>query len=208
MKKIIQEGHSSTPEKAALFHKQKIWDLPTRLFHCVLAISVFAGWYYGEYRDFTTIEWHFYIGQFIGVLLVFRLFWGFFGPKPVRFKTFTPTRFQIMTYLKNAGKRQPTGAKGHNPIGGLSVIALLITLSMQIITGFYSEDDGLFASGPMVRFTEAEWVLTATSLHHYLSRLLLVLIVLHLAAIAFYYFWKKENLISAMITGIKKVLKD
>lgn len=184
---------------------EKIWDLPTRLFHWLLAASVIAGWYFGEFRTFSTIDWHFYLGQATGWLLVFRLFWGFYGPAPARFSTIIPSRGALFGYLRHLWRRTPSGIAGHNPVGGLSVAALLIVLSVQVICGFFSEDDGLFASGPFVKFASPNWVLFAGGIHHKSSLVLLMLVVLHVAAIAFYHLWKRENLILPMISGWKRV---
>lgn len=187
------------------FQLAKIWDLPTRLFHWLLAASVMLGWYLGEYRTFSNIDWHMYLGQVIGWLLAFRLYWGFYGPSNAQFKNIVPTRADLFSYFKLITSRTPSGIKGHNPVGGLSVVALLIVLSIQVMSGFFAEDDGLFASGPMSKYIDDSWVLFANKIHHQSSRIILMLIILHFAAIAFYHLWKRENLISPMISGWKWV---
>lgn len=184
---------------------EKIWDLPTRLFHWSLATTVIIGWYLGQFREFSTINWHFYLGYITGSLLVFRLFWGFYGPPAALFKNIVPTRREIFSYAKRITSKKPSGVAGHNPLGGLSVVALLIVLSIQVIAGFFSEDDSLFASGPMAKHVSSNWVLFANDIHHKASRIILILIALHLAAIVFYQVWKKENLIWPMISGWKMV---
>ena len=183
----------------------KIWDLPTRLFHWLLAASVMLGWYLGEYRTFSNIDWHMYLGQVTGWLLAFRLYWGFYGPPNAQFKNIVPTRADLFSYFKRITSRTPSGIKGHNPVGGLSVVALLIVLSIQVMSGFFAEDDGLFASGPMSKYIDDSWVLFVNQIHYQSSRIILILIILHFAAIAFYHLWKRENLISPMISGWKWV---
>ncbi|MEP2944411.1 MAG: cytochrome b/b6 domain-containing protein [Hyphomicrobiales bacterium] len=183
----------------------KIWDLPSRLFHWLLAVSVMSGWYLGEYRTFSNIDWHMYLGQATGWLLAFRLYWGFYGPPSAQFKNIVPHRTELVAYIKRIKRRTPSGIQGHNPIGGLSVVALLIVLSIQVTTGFFAEDDGLFASGPMSKYIDSSWVLFANKIHYQSSRIILILIVLHFAAITFYHLWKRENLFWPMITGWKWV---
>jgi len=208
---VRPEIHSHTPKASgrnhpdALFYFEKTWDLPTRLFHWLLAASVIIGWYLGEFRTFTTIEWHMYLGQATGWLLAFRLYWGFYGPPPVLFKNIIPSRSEIAYYIKYITKRAPSGINGHNPIGGLSVVAFLAVLSVQVLSGFFTEDDGLFSSGPMAKFIDNRWVLFANNIHHQSSRIILILIALHILAIVFYRFWKHENLVIPMITGWKQV---
>ena len=203
----MTENNDNGASKDAPLVMTKTWDLPLRLFHWGLASSVLIGWYFGEFRDFTTIEWHFYAGYVTACLLIFRLVWGFYGPPNAQFKNIIPSRKDVSNYAKNLFTRKPSGFDGHNPIGGLSVAALLIVLSLQIMTGFYAEDDGLFSSGPLSATASTDWVLIANQLHHNGSRIILGLIILHLAAILFYQIWKRENLIKPMITG-KKMVRD
>lgn len=198
-----QTSGSENPD--AVLHLAKIWDIPTRLFHWLLAATVMIGWYLGEFRTFTNIDWHMYLGQATGWLLVFRLYWGFYGPPSAQFKNIIPSRTEILCYIKHIKSRIPSGIQGHNPIGGLSVVALLSVLSVQVMTGFFAEDDGLFASGPLSKHIDDNWVLFANKIHYQSSRILLILIVLHLAAIVFYHVWKRENLIWPMVTGWKWV---
>lgn len=183
----------------------KVWDWPTRLFHWLLAGSVMVGWYLGEYRSFTTIDYHFYLGYFTAGLLLFRLIWGFFGPPPVRFRNFIPTGSALLAYARRVFTRTPSLVAGHNPLGGISVVAILVVLAFQVITGFYAEDDALFASGPLMETVSSRAVLMANNLHHNGARVILILFGIHIAAILFYALWKRENLVLPMITGRKKI---
>lgn len=188
--------------------KRKVWDIPTRVFHWALAGTVLTGLYLGEFRSFTTIQLHFYFGYATGALLVFRLLWGVIGPRSVRLSALFPSPRALLGYARTLFKRRPSGVAGHNPIGALSVLAMIGALSVQVITGLGSEDDGLFSAGPLVEYLESSTVLTMTALHYYSSRVVMGLIALHLAAILFYRFWKRENLVTAMITGWKTVRRD
>ena len=190
------------------FEKQRVWDVPTRLFHWALVGTVATGLYLGEYRDFSTINLHFYFGYATAALLAFRILWGFVGPQPSRFKPLFPRPKTLFAYLGKVGRRQPSGVAGHNPLGGLSVVAMLAALIVQIVTGLFAEDDGLFAEGPLSEYISDSTVLTMTSIHHTTTRVILGLIALHIAAILFYLLWKRENLIKPMLSGWKWVRRS
>ncbi len=194
----------ATPET----EKRKIWDVPTRLFHWALVGTVLTGLYLGEFRSFSTVQLHFYFGYATGGLLAFRLLWGLFGPAPARWSALFPSPRALVHYARTLFARRPSGVAGHNPLGALSVLAMVAALSVQVITGLCSEDDGLFSQGPLVDYLDSSTVLTMTAIHHWSSRVVMALIVLHLAAILFYRVWKREDLVTAMITGWKRVRRD
>ena len=196
------------PEPSPDTAKRKVWDVPTRLFHWALVGTVLTGLYLGEYRSFTTIQLHFYFGYATGGLIAFRLLWGVIGPRPVRLSGLFPSPRALWAYGRNLFVRRPSGVAGHNPVGALSVLAMITALAVQVITGLGSEDDGLFSGGPLVPYLDGGTVLQMTAIHHYSSRVVMGLIVLHLAAILFYRLWKRENLVTAMITGWKTVRRD
>jgi len=185
--------------------KRKVWDVPTRLFHWALVGTVLTGLYLGEYREFSTIQLHFYFGYATGGLLVFRLLWGVFGPAHARLSALFPSPGALIGYVQNMFARRPSGVAGHNPVGALSVLAMLTALCVQVVTGLCAEDDGLFSEGPLVEYLDSSTVLTMTAIHHWSSRVVMALIVLHLAAILFYRLWKREDLVTAMVTGWKTV---
>ena len=187
------------------YHTIPVWDLTTRLWHWALALSVTTGWVLGEYRSFSTIEWHFYCGYLTGTLVAFRYAWGFVGPQPIRFGTLLASTRDVFSYLTTIGRREPSGLKGHNPLGALSVLALILALTVQVTTGLFAEDDGLFSAGPLASEVSGSVVRQMTQIHHIGARVILVLVALHLAAIVFYAFYKRENLVGAMLSGRKLV---
>ena len=187
---------------------QKIWDPVTRLWHWVLATLVISNWVIGEFMSFDNVRWHFYLGYTILGLLVFRIIWGFAGPEPVRWSSLLPQPKKIINYLKDAPKRTPSGSPGHNPIGALSVLALVLILIAQATSGLFIESDDFFESAPLVSYVSSAVVNSMTWWHLFLSDILLILVVLHLLAIVFYRVWKKENLVKPMITGWKWVRTD
>ena len=177
----------------------------TRLWHWVLAIVVVLGWSFGKFMSFSTIQWHFYCGYTIIGLLIFRYLWGFAGPAPVRYRELLPTPARTFAYLKNIGKRNPGGEPGHNPLGSLSVIAMILLLTAQATSGLFIESDDFFESGPLAHLVSDAVSDRLTWWHKLLSKFILVIVGLHVAAIFYYLLWKKENLIKPMITGWKWV---
>ncbi|HKJ94537.1 MAG TPA: cytochrome b/b6 domain-containing protein [Gammaproteobacteria bacterium] len=185
--------------------RDKVWDPVSRLWHWVLAVAVVANWIFGSYMTFDTVQWHFYVGYAILALLVFRLIWGFIGPGPVRFKSFLPTPSKVTGYLGHVFKREPSGFAGHTPLGALSVYAILLVVAGQAISGLFIETDDFFDEGPLNDYVSDDVVDLMNSWHHTLPDVILILVILHVAAIAFYWAWKRENLVKPMITGWKWV---
>ena len=184
---------------------EPVWDLPVRLFHWALVAAIATGWSLGYWRSFSNIGWHFYVGYAVGGLLVFRLLWGFIGNSAARLSALFWSPRATLNYVAQLPQRKPSGVRGHSPIGSLSVMALIASIATQVVTGLGSEDDGLFASGPLAEYLSPSMVLRMTEIHYYNSRILLGLIAMHLLAIVFYHVWKRENLVTAMITGRKAV---
>jgi len=182
-------------------NKIQVWDLPIRVFHWSLVGAVLAAYVTGEIGG-NLSNWHGWIGALIFGLLVFRLIWGFIGTTHARFTSFFPSPARVVAYLK--GEWQGTG---HNPLGALSILAVLGILVFLATTGFFANDDIGF-QGPLFNLIDkslSDWL---TSLHEVSFKILLVLIALHLGAIAFYFFFKKTNLVKPMITGRKLISED
>jgi len=163
------------------------------------------GWSFGKFMSFSTIAWHFYCGYTILGLLIFRYLWGFVGPTPVRYRSLMPKPAEAFAYLKDIASREPTGAPGHNPLGSLAVIAMMLLLSAQASSGLFIVSDDYFESGPLAYLVSDAVSNRLTWWHHLLSKFILVIVGLHVAAIFYYLLWKKENLIKPMITGWKWV---
>lgn len=172
----------------------RLWDLPTRLFHWLLVLAMLGAVVSGQLGG-NLIDRHALIGLFILGLLVFRLVWGVLGSTYARFAQFFPTPGRIRAYLK--GEWQ---GEGHNPLGALSVFALLGLLTVQALTGLFSNDDIAFV-GPLFDLVSKDLSNRLTGIHHLVADGLIILVVLHIAAIAFYVRFKKKNLVKPMLTG-------
>lgn len=176
----------------------RVWDLPTRLFHWLLALLVVAafvtGWFGGN-----LIEWHGRAGIAITGLLAFRLVWGFVGSTYARFADFVPGPAHIWAHI-----RGEWNGLGHNPFGALSVLALLAILIFQVGSGLVSNDDIAF-EGPLYALVSKDTSDWLSSLHRLNFWVIIVLVSLHVLAILFYVHVKKDNLVKPMITGVKEV---
>ncbi len=176
----------------------RIWDLPTRLFHWLLVVLVVAsfvtGWLGGN-----LIEWHGRAGIAITGLLAFRLVWGFVGSTYARFAHFVPGPGRLLAYVRGQWR-----GLGHNPVGALSVLALLSILIFQAVSGLVANDDIAF-EGPLYALVSKSTSDSLSSLHRQNFWIIIALVSLHVLAIAFYALVKKDNLVKPMITGVKAV---
>lgn len=178
----------------------RVWDAPTRLFHWLLA-ACFVGLLVTSQIGGQAMDWHFRFGYGVLTLLLFRLVWGFQGGYWSRFATFIYSPLQTWRYLRGNG--QALEQVGHNPLGALSVFALLAFSGLQVFSGLMSDDE-IAAAGPLTRFMPSEWVSYATYYHKEIGKLmLLALVALHLSAIGFHLFKHGENLVHPMLKGDK-----
>ena len=179
----------------------KVWDLPTRVFHWALFLAVTAA-ILTALQGGNWMVWHERAGLSILGLLAFRLVWGFLGSTYARFGQFVPTPGKILAYLRGYWHEE-----GHNPLGALSVFALLIVLLLQAGSGLFTNDDIAF-DGPLyglVTKSTSDWL---TSLHRQGLWVILALVSLHVLAVLFYVLVRKNNLIRPMITGWKSAPAD
>ena len=152
------------------------------------------------------MAWHYRFGYCVLTLLLFRLVWGIVGGKWSRFTTFIYAPSNILRYLKGQG--DPLHSVGHNPLGAFSVFAMLALLLVQVSTGLISDDE-ISAAGPLTKFVSNATVSLASSYHVTIGKvLLIVLVITHLAAIVFYLYKKRENLIKPMLHGDKLLLNN
>jgi cytochrome b len=190
--------YPSSPVAAPTAHVTRIrlWDLPVRIFHWSLVIAVLVAFVTAKLGG-DWMDWHGCAGLAIVGLVTFRLVWGIVGSTHARFLSFAPTPARLRAYLTGRWH-----GIGHNPLGALSVFGLLGLLAVQAGTGLFSNDDIAF-DGPLSDLVEKARSDSLTGLHHQLSDVLLVLLGLHVLAIAFYLVVKKHNLIKPMVTGWK-----
>jgi cytochrome b len=171
-----------------------IWDLPTRLFHWAIVLLMPALWWTGEEH---LRDWHFLLGEIALGLILFRLSWGLFGSSTARFAGFVRGPRAILAYLRG---REPAGV-GHNPLGALSVLALLLLLSTVIGLGLFAIDEDGLDPAPLAHFVSYDSARILAERHEQLFWILVGLIGLHVAAILYYLLVRRDNLVTPMITG-------
>ncbi len=176
----------------------RIWDLPTRIFHWVLVALVVVCYLSGDNGRF---DIHIPAGQALLVLVFARVLWGFVGSEPSRFRAFVRPVREITAYVRTLGKRAPGHHPGHNPLGGLSVVAMLAVLLLQAGLGIFAVDVDGYNEGPLSFLVSYDAAREAAELHGDVVDVLLILVGLHLAAILFYRLWKREKLVKPMATG-------
>ncbi|SIQ54095.1 Cytochrome b [Paracoccus thiocyanatus] len=185
----------------------RLWDPLLRAFHWLLAFFVIAAWGLGQFGP-AKMTLHFWCGYVVAGLLGFRLVWGFFGPAPARFSHFIRGPGAIAGYMRGMFLREPSYWPGHNPMGALSVIAMLAVLAAQVTTGLISDPDDYINVGPLASYVSGATRSKAVGWHNLGATLILILVLLHVAVILFYRFWKREDLVRPMITGRKQVREE
>jgi cytochrome b len=180
----------------------RIWDAPVRLFHWTLVGLIGVMWWTGEQR---MLDWHRLAGYCVLALLFFRLAWGVVGSSTARFASFVRGPGTVVTYIRrDMFRRDAVPAPGHNPLGGWAVAIMILMLLAQAGLGLFAVDIDGIESGPFSYLVEFETGRRAAELHELTFNLLLGLIGLHLAAVAFYLVYRRTNLLGAMLTGARQ----
>ncbi|HCB15238.1 MAG TPA: hypothetical protein DEP36_16960 [Gammaproteobacteria bacterium] len=187
-------------EKTEILQTVPVWDLPTRLFHWVLAGLMIAQWWTAEQSS--TMDYHIWGGYAVLTLVLFRLIWGFVGSDTVRFSDFVRGPVAALGYVKALLRGETPLYLGHNPMGGWSIVAMLILLLVQAGTGLFANDD-ILIEGPLYAWVSKDTSDWLTAIHRFNFNLLLVVIAVHITAVLFYLLVKRENLIHPMLSGRK-----
>jgi cytochrome b len=191
--------------------KLRVWDLPTRLFHWTLVVLVViqvvsVEWGPGWNKEFNWLTLHFWCGYTILALLLFRIAWGFVGSTTARFGHFVKGPGAGIAYLRGMFATKAEPDIGHNPVGGWMVVALILGLLFQIVTGLFATDTDMgYFAGPLAKFASEGFSSGATKIHTYWINVLYLLVALHVSASLFYLVVKRQNLIGPMFSGDKLV---
>jgi cytochrome b len=179
----------------------RVWDLPTRLFHWALVL-VIAGALISQSIGGDAMAWHFRFGYAALALVLFRVLWGLIGPRYARFASFIRSPAAILAYCKG---RSASPHIGHNPLGGLSVLAMLGVILLQAGSGLFANDD-IASEGPLARLIDKGLSDQVSWFHAQVTgTLIYALIAVHVLAVIYHRVLKKTNLVTPMITGDKAV---
>ena len=181
----------------------QVWDLPVRLFHWLLVLLVVFSFTTGKLGG-NWLEWHFRSGYCILALVLFRVAWGLAGSQTARFTNFIHGPRRVLGYARSLLGGTPQFHAGHNPMGGLMVVLMLVLLLVQATTGLFADDD-IATRGPLADKASDAIVSLFTRVHRININVILACVALHIGAALFYLLVKKDNLIKPMITGSKAV---
>jgi cytochrome b len=173
--------------------KYPLWDIPTRLFHWTIVCCVVLAWWSAENERYELHEW---LGFTIIALVVSRIAWGIFGSPHSRFADFLVGPRRVLDYLRGT----PAASAGHNPLGGWSVVAILLLLLAQGVSGLFNSDDVLF-SGPLHYGADTAFRDAMGVVHEVAFDALVVLVCLHIAAVVYHQWRHREKLVQAMVRG-------
>ncbi|NOQ76661.1 MAG: cytochrome B [Methylococcaceae bacterium] len=205
-------------------NSKPVWDIAIRVFHWSLVVMFVIAYLSGEDES----ELHIYAGYIILALISFRLVWGFIGSKHARFKDFIYSPSEILLHAKGLVSGQVKPYVGHNPLGGLMVIALLLTLLITVVSGL--KVYGIEGHGPLAETNTSYFISSAHAsnpngyeannhedsdseelweeIHEFFANLTVFLIVFHILGVIISSKVENENLVKAMITGYKQNSKQ
>ena len=172
----------------------RVWDLPTRIVHWSMVLLFAVSWWTAEEGE---LEWHRWSGYSLTALVLFRLYWGFFGGSTARFAHFLRGPRAVVDYLRGSSNAAP----GHNPVGAWSVVLMLALLATQIVLGLFAVDVDGIESGPLSSLVSFDTGREAADWHESTFNVLLAVIGVHIVAAFYYLAVRKQNLIGAMFTG-------
>ncbi len=182
---MIDIAASAAPAIPADRDRVQVWDLPLRLFHWLLVGTVALAFVSAE-EGSGLGQWHIAAGWIAAVLIGFRLLWGFIGGQHARFASFVRPG-KLAEHVLGLLRGRVAPSLGHNPLGGIATLVLLVAVAAVVWTGA-----GLIGGGE-----------AGEELHEGIANALLVLIGLHVAAVVLMSVLSKENLVAAMVTGRK-----
>ncbi len=181
----------------------RVWDIPIRLFHWILVALLIISFYTGLTGGFEIMDYHMLSGYCVLTLVIFRIVWGLIGSYHARFINFVKGPVSVFSHLLQL-KDKSSPSQGHNPLGALSILAMLLVLLIQASTGLFANDD-IMLEGPLAYLVSYDMSRTLTAIHKSNIWVIGGLVSLHIVAIACYQFIRGEPLLKAMITGNKSL---
>ncbi|HEY4374581.1 MAG TPA: cytochrome b/b6 domain-containing protein [Burkholderiales bacterium] len=180
-----------------------VWDLGVRFFHWALVLLVTGS---VVTIKMGKLDLHVWCGYGVLALLIFRILWGFIGGTHARFGSFIAGPGKVFAYMKGMFSREGhESGLGHNPVGALSVLAMLLVLLFQAVSGLFTNDEDFSFEGPLYKWAGNALSNTLTSLHRANQWVIYALVALHVLAILFYALVHRENLVKPMISGYRKI---
>ena len=180
----------------------RVWDLPTRAFHWLLALGVIASLVSAKIGG-NAMDWHLRVGPLVLALLAFRLLWGLVGGRWSRFANLCYAPRTVWRYVRGRSRPDEPHEIGHSPLGSLSVWALLGFVALQLATGLVADDE-IATVGPLNHLVSGALAERATHWHKNPGEwIVMALVALHLLALLFYATLRRKPLVRSMIDGDK-----
>jgi cytochrome b len=182
-----------------------VWDLPTRIFHWLLATAFLVEWLTQD--DARYLDFHVFCGYLIGALIVFRVIWGFVGTRWARFASFAFGPFAALRYLRDLLRRRQAHFVGHNPAGSWAIFILLTLGALSVLSGVAALG-GEKQQGPLqglLTFAQGD---VLREVHSVLAWTMLAIVALHILGVVVSSFSDRENLPVAMIRGRKRAANE
>ncbi len=177
----------------------KVWDPAVRLTHLAMGVLVLGAFLTAEEDD--TLPLHMKLGLGLLGIVLFRVVWGFVGSTHARFSDFVKGPKAVLTAVRAMVRGKPAHHLGHNPVGAVMVVTLLVLLGLVTLTGI-TLGLGPDWSGPLAMSKST--LHTVKEVHEVAAGALPVLIVLHVLGVILSSVLERQNLIGGMVTGFKR----
>jgi len=181
----------------------KVWDPLVRIFHWSL-VAAFAVAYFSSEDEWLGL--HSVAGYIVLALVLFRLVWGFVGPRHARFSDFLYRPSAVMQHLKQVLSLRAPRYIGHNPAGGAMIVALLVSLLITTVFGLavYGAEEGAGPLAAALAGVSKSRAHALEEIHEFFANFTVVLIFAHVAGVVLESLLHRENLVRAMFTGYKR----
>lgn len=176
----------------------KVWDIYTRLWHWLLVLGIFFQWLSGEVLD-DQMQNHALIGYTLLGMMIFRICWGWVGPESIRFNRFVPSWTTLTRYLSQSDHAVFVS---HNPLGALAVIAFIMLITAQAVSGLFMEDD-IFFTGPLYNWLSSDTTSNIAEIHEIAFNWIMLLVAIHIIAVLYHRFKHEPYIVKAMVSGNK-----
>ncbi|MBI5055320.1 MAG: cytochrome b/b6 domain-containing protein [Nitrospirae bacterium] len=171
----------------------KVWDVPTRLFHWLLAGAFLAAFGIAQFvsdKD-PLFSVHALLGLVIGLMALLRIIWGFAGSRYAKFSSFIFSPGELTGYMRDAFSGKGKRYIGHNPGSGYAIFAMLVLLLGIVTTGLLSQSGEIFEG-----------------LHEFFAYAMIAMVTMHILGVLWHTIRHKENITFSMVTGTKEGVQN
>jgi len=184
--------------------KVYVWPLGTRIIHWMFALSFTGAFITSFYEEL--LHSHVALGFIFLIMIIYRIIWGFVGPRYATFNTFklSPSEFKhyFIEKVQNRWRKIPAG---HNPASSWYTIWALCVGSIIVISGLLlygiQEAKGILS---YLNDDYTQYMGMLDMIHRYASYLFVTWVIIHITGVMIEQFWHKTHMVFAMISGYKK----